>query len=195
MQLADEQIPELILGNEGNARYALGKDGSSYLQLLSWEGFPQRHDLYLVDVENGKRQPIVKNLPGNADLSPMGDYAYWYNVADTSWMVYDIAARQTREIARDIPVPLYDELDDHPMHPYPHGTAGWTTDDDFLLVYDRYDVWLVDPSGSLASNNLTKGRASKTQYRYIKLDPEEVLRLHLVQYPHGRQGSRTVWGV
>jgi dipeptidyl aminopeptidase/acylaminoacyl peptidase len=173
LQLADEQMPELVLGNEGNARYALGKDGSPYLQLLSWEGFPQRHDLYLVDVENGKRQPIVKNLPGNAELSPMGEYAYWYNVADTSWVVYDIAAQQTREIARDIPVPLYDELDDHPMHPYPHGTAGWTTDDDFLLVYDRYDVWLVDPSGSLASNNLTKGRASRTQYRYIKLDPEE----------------------
>ena len=173
IQLADERMPELALGNEGNARYALGKDETPYLKLISWEGFPQRHDWFIVDVETGKREPILKNLPGRANLSPMGHYAYWYNVTDTAWMVYDIETRKINEIATDIPVPLYDELDDHPMHPYPHGTAGWTTDDDFLMVYDRYDVWLVDPTGTLASNNLTKGRASKTQYRYIKLDKEE----------------------
>lgn len=173
LQLADEQVPKLTLGNEGNARYALGKDETPYLQLISWEGFPQRQDLYLTHLETGKRQRIAENLPAQANLSPMGHYAYWYNVADTMWMVYDIERNETREIATDISVPLYDELDDHPMHPYPHGTAGWTTDDDFLLIYDRYDVWLVDPTGSLASNNLTKGRGSKTQYRYIKLDPEE----------------------
>ncbi|MEQ8703236.1 MAG: prolyl oligopeptidase family serine peptidase [Phaeodactylibacter sp.] len=173
LQLADQKVPELMPGDEGNARYALGKDETPYLQLISWEGFPQRNDLYLVDVETGSRQRIAENLPGRASLSPMGQYAYWYNVADTAWVVYDIPQRATRKIAQDIPVPLYDELDDHPMHPSPHGTAGWTTDDDFIMIYDRYDVWLVDPRVSLASNNLTKGRASKTRYRYIKLDPEE----------------------
>lgn len=173
VQLADEQMPELVLGNEGNARYALGRDETPYLQLISWEGFPQRHDLFLVDVETGKRERIVENLPGRSDLSPMGHFAYWYNVADTAWMVYDIESRNLSEMATDIPVPLYDELDDHPMPPYPHGIAGWTTDDDFVLVYDRYDIWLVDPTGSLSSNNMTKGRKSKVQYRYIKLDEEE----------------------
>jgi|AntRauTorckE5430_2_1112549.scaffolds.fasta_scaffold03660_3 dipeptidyl aminopeptidase/acylaminoacyl peptidase len=173
VQLADEQMSKLTLGDEGNARFALGKDETPYLQLISWEGFPQRHDLFLVDLETGKRQNIAENLPGRSNLSPRGHYAYWYNMADTTWMVYDIERRKLSEMATDISVPLYDELDDHPMHPYPYGTAGWTTDDDFLMVYDRYDVWLVDPAGSLASNNLTQGRQSKTQYRYIKLDKEE----------------------
>ena len=173
LQLADPEMADLTLGDEGNSRYALGSDQSPYLQLVSWEGFPQRHDLYLVDLETGSRKQIAKNIPGQTNVSPMGQYFYWYNVADTAWMVYDIERSEMHEIAQDIKAPLYDELDDHPMHPYPHGTAGWTTDDDFILVYDRYDVWLVDPKSNLASNNLTNGRKSSTQYRYIKLDREE----------------------
>ena len=53
------------------------------------------------------------------------------------------------------------------------GLAGWTTEDDFLMLYDRYDIWLVDPKGNLAPNNLANGRKSGIRYRYIKLDPEE----------------------
>ncbi len=172
-QLGDETVEQVQLGDEGNALFALGEDETPYLQLVSWEGFPQRKDLYLINVETGERKPIAQNLPGRANLSPMGEYVYWYHSVDSTWMVHDIQASETRIVGSDITVPLYDERNDHPMPPYPYGYAGWTTDDDFLLLYDRYDVWLVDPAGNLASNNLTQGRRQKTRYRYIKLDPEE----------------------
>ncbi len=38
---------------------------------------------------------------------------------------------------------------------WPVGIAGWLTDDRALLVYDNYDIWQVDPSGSRPSINIT----------------------------------------
>lgn len=59
------------------------------------------------------------------------------------------------------------------MYFYLYGIVGWIIDDDFFLVYDWYDVWLVDFSGSLVFNNLIKGWVFKIQYCYIKFDFEE----------------------
>ena len=46
--------------------------------------------------------------------------------------------------------------------PPPYGVAGWTADDKYVLLYDRYDVWQVAPDGSDAKN-LTGGLGRKTQ--------------------------------
>ncbi len=41
-------------------------------------------------------------------------------------------------------------------------------------MYDAYDIWKLDPSGTNAPENITKnvGRQNKTTFRYIKTDPE-----------------------
>ncbi len=166
-------LPEVRLGNEGKADYALAWDETPYLRQSSWEGFPVRKDIYIVNVRTGKRTRIAKGAAGSPQLSPMGKYAYWYNYPDSSWYAYSVVDKTLLPLAKGVEVPFYDELNDRPMHPSPYGSPGWTTEDDFILLYDRYDIWLVDPSGGLAPNNLTKGRQAKRRYRYIKLDEEE----------------------
>ena len=47
-----------------------------------------------------------------------------------------------------------------PGPPPPYGVAGWTTDDKFVLLYDRYDVWQIAPDGSSA-RNMTAGLGRK----------------------------------
>ena len=44
------------------------------------------------------------------------------------------------------------------------------------VVYDRYDLWLLDPSGNNEPVNLTSemGRDNKISFRYKKLDPEAI---------------------
>src|SRR5262249_24323152 len=63
---------------------------------------------------------------------------------------------------------------DSPSTPPPYGIAGWTKDDRHVLVYDRYDIWLITPDGS-AVKNLTQGigRKDKIQFRLVRLDPGE----------------------
>jgi dipeptidyl aminopeptidase/acylaminoacyl peptidase len=52
---------------------------------------------------------------------------------------------------------------------------GWTANDSLLLIYDRYDIWVTDPSGRHPVACLTTGAGRKTltSFRYIRTDPEE----------------------
>ena len=50
--------------------------------------------------------------------------------------------------------------------------AGWSKDADRIYLYDRYDLWEVDPEGSVKPRNLTNGRSSKTVYRVQGIDSD-----------------------
>ncbi len=173
VQLAGPQMAEVSLGDEGNAGYVLGFDESSYLMQTSWEGFPVCKDVYLVDIESGSRKQIATGVCGSPELSPEAKFVYWYSNPDSAWYAYWIEKEELHRITNNDPVPFYNELNDLPDHPGPYGIAGWTTQDDFIMIYDRYDIWLIDPKGMMPPNNLTRGREAQRQYRYIKLDPEE----------------------
>ena len=88
-----------------------------------------------------------------------------------------------RNLTGDLPVAFYRELDDHPAPKPSYGSAGWTEDDEALLVYDAFDVWALDPAGESAPRNLTDGvgRDEQLRFRFVDLDfedpvvPEEVL--------------------
>jgi hypothetical protein len=47
--------------------------------------------------------------------------------------------------------------------------------DKYVLIYDRYDVWKVDPTGKEKSIAITNGRKEKVQHRYLSVDEDENL--------------------
>ena len=174
--LGNELVEEIRTGNEGNAKVALGYDQTPYLHLLSWEGGPAYRDVYLVDIGTGKKTLIKKKArPSSMNLSPEANYIYWYSVPDTSWMSYSIKNRQTYELTNNALGIFYDELNDRPMHPSSYRLAGWSKNDEFILIYDRYDIWKIHPEGKVKPQRLTKGRDDdqRTTYRYVRLDNEE----------------------
>jgi dienelactone hydrolase len=68
----------------------------------------------------------------------------------------------------------WDENNDVPDYPSPYGIAGWTKNDEYILLYDRYDIWQFDPEGNKLPVNLTmNGRNKQITYRYTPLDKEE----------------------
>ncbi|MFX7029294.1 hypothetical protein ABTH93_20355, partial [Acinetobacter baumannii] len=76
-------------------------------------------------------------------------------------------------VAKGIPYPLYDEENDVPDEPNAYGIVKWMKDDKYVLIYDKYDVWKVDPEAQEKSVVVTKGRKDKTEYRYITVDADE----------------------
>src|SRR5690606_26759710 len=56
-----------------------------------------------------------------------------------------------------------------------YGSAGWTTDDSRFLIYDRHDIWAVDPTGRAEPRNITEGigRRDNLRLRYVRLDTDE----------------------
>lgn len=173
LQLANLEIPEVKLGNKGNSTYVLGVSDVPYRQLISWEGFPPYYDFYLINTQTGEKQQIVKKVKGYANFSPAAKYVYWYNVADTAWYSYSIENQQLYNVTKEIDSRFYNEFHDYPDYPWAYGNAGWTEDDAQWFIYDRYDIWAVDPSNHTKAQNLTNGRKSQRSFRYVKTNSKD----------------------
>ena len=169
VQIATTSYPESRLGNEGNARFALVNTPEPY-QLESQWNANWADDYAIVDLETGTTKKILNNIGNAARLSPMGEYVFGYDPADSTWYSYSIKNDKRTDLTKN--KVFYNELNDSPRHPNSYGSPGWIKDDKSLLIYDRYDIWEFNPETG-DSKRLTRGRESKTRYRYNKLDDEE----------------------
>lgn len=73
---------------------------------------------------------------------------------------YEIATGVTRNLTKDLPIPLTDswERGNPYRRSHPRGLqgGGWT-DTGEAVIYEKYDIWLVDPAGTKAPVNITNG--------------------------------------
>ncbi len=172
-QLADTDLPNVFLGNEGDAPLALLSGSRAYSLSSMWEG-RTRFDYYTVSLENGRREPLAKADFSRYRLSPQGNYAYWYAETDSCWYTLSLADGKKVRLTTPQTFAAWDEENDMPDYPRSHGAAGWTENDAKLLVYDRYDIWQFDPTGVQEPVNLTvDGRKNRISYRLVNLDKEE----------------------
>lgn len=144
----------------------------NYRKESSWSG-QIRQDVFLKNLKTGKLQMIAKGAVGNLRLSPFGKYVFWYDRLDSNWVAYHIENQRLINLTKGLGVPIYDELNDVPDFPSEYGNAGWLKDDAAFLVYDRYDIWKIDPTNPNTAINLTKSRTSRKTYRYINQDKEK----------------------
>ena len=171
-QLANEELPNIQLGNEGDAALALLSTSRPYSLSSMWEA-RTRSDYYTVSLDNGERKQIAQADYGRFRLSPQGKYAYWYGETDSCWYTIALAEGKRYRLTTPESFPAWDEENDVPNHPYAHGAAGWTANDQNLLIYDRYDIWKFDPTAATSPINLTvNGRKEKQSYRLEQLDKE-----------------------
>ena len=171
-QLANEELPNIQLGNEGDAALALLSTSRPYSLSSMWEA-RTRSDYYTVSLDNGERKQIAQADYGRFRLSPQGKYAYWYGETDSCWYTIALAEGKRYRLTTPESFPAWDEENDVPNHPYAHGAAGWTANDQNLLIYDRYDIWKFDPTAATPPINLTvNGRKEKLSYRLEQLDKE-----------------------
>ncbi|MBY0492036.1 MAG: prolyl oligopeptidase family serine peptidase [Gemmatimonadaceae bacterium] len=160
-------------------RVTVSPDGKRVLAVNALEyAIPQfwgegASDVFLIDPLTGARTPVVKKIDGNAQLSPTGAYVTWF--ADGHWQSYNVATGKTVNLTAKLPVKLMEEDFDSPDIPPPYGVGGWTNGDKRFLVYDRFDVWELDPAGVVAPRNLTEGegRRAGMTFRVVDLDREE----------------------
>lgn len=172
-QLADKETPDLEIAGQGNAPIALLSTNQPYATEQMWEG-RSRYDIYTVDLATGVRQPIKKAADTYMRLSPQGNYAYWYCAQDSSWYTRSMLDGKEYRLTTPASFAAWDEDNDVPDYPSPHGLAGWTEDDRNILLYDRYDIWKFDPTAQLAPANLTmNGRKEQLSYRLVRLDKEQ----------------------
>ena len=168
VQLADETMENLTTSNDG--RYAIGFDDRAYRRLRDWD--TSYSDNYLVSTETGTRKPLSQKKSYNLSLSPKAKYAAYFDGKD--WHSISIPDGKDINLTANLSVKFWNEETDTPSVPNSYGSAGWSKDDEYLLLYDRYDIWQVKPDGQ-GAKVLTDGvgRRTKTELRYVRLDPRE----------------------
>lgn len=171
--LGNNSLRTIIPTAEGDGNYFYGICDTGKRIASQWQGYII-NDLYQVNPQTGKPTLIAKNVKANL-VSPSisGNQLVWYDEPKKSYFQYDAATGKVQAFAKDIPYPLYDEDNDVPDDANAEGWVKWTTNDRYLILYDRYDLWKVDPFGKEKSICLTKGRAQKIQYRFINTDRDE----------------------
>lgn len=172
-QLATMDLPDVDVASGGDGDVALGTSGLPYRQMISWDG--RYSDLHVVDVATGTRRLVAEQVRGGGTLSPGGRYVTRWDGFDKVWYAIDVESGESIDLTSSIGVPFHDILDDHPDALRSHGAAGWLEDDEAFVVYDRFDIWAIDPTGRAAPRNLTEGvgRESYTRFRVLDLDGDD----------------------
>ena len=169
-KINDRQIQMTM---EGDGQIAIANIDSNYTIASQWEGYGKR-DLYALNTTTGQKQLIQKGLKSSL-VTPSydGSLVVFYDEISKQFKSYNTSTLQIKQIAKDIQFPLYDEDNDVPDDPNAYGIAMWMDNNTHFILYDRYDLWLVDATGSNASQLLTKGRISKNEYRFVNLDADK----------------------
>ena len=173
VQLETELFSGIRKIKNGDADKLLAYSNRPYAVQTMWEGGPYHNDFYLVDINSGEAEKIKTDCRATPSVSPDGKFVYWYNAIDTTWNTYEISTGTEYEITQPETIQAADELNDRPMMASSYRNAGWLKNDEAILIYDRYDLWKVDPTNSTDPVNLTKnGRNEKINYRLVRFNPE-----------------------
>ncbi|MDQ3387917.1 MAG: prolyl oligopeptidase family serine peptidase, partial [Gemmatimonadota bacterium] len=154
-----------------NARVGIASTSLPYAVEAMWgQG---GSDVYLLDAMTGRRTLVAERVPFAATLSPGGNYVLYFG-RDGRWRAFETASGRTRDVTGTLGVRFDQETWDTPSDPAPWGVAGWTSGDRSVLVYDRYDLWEIDPSGRRPAKVVTDsaGRRAKTVLRVVDLDED-----------------------
>lgn len=130
-------------------------------------------DLYLIDLATGERTKIKEQLSNDfyVQASPSGRYLIF--LQDDHYWTVNTATRAITNITKSVPTSFIDRESDATVKQKPaFGIAGWTKNDEAVILYDKFDLWQVAPNGS-AANRLTDGATEQVRHRYLRLNPDE----------------------
>lgn len=163
VMLGDAAISDATVSDDATG--ALGFSDRDYSRLADFD--TRYRDIWVLNARTGDRQLAVKKTTATPTLSPDGKWAIYYD--QKAWWSLDVRSGKTSNLTAALPVSFADLLVDTPGSGRGYGSAGWTKDGAWFLVYDQYDVWALRPDGS-ETKNVTEGlgRRQATRFRLTR---------------------------
>jgi len=169
--LGDEKYDRMSFDEDYHSQYAIAQHTSTYEKERMWNGHGY-FDGYRIDVRTGDTKKFATKERGRISRSPSGKYCFWYDASIQGHWSYNVDKNKRNKVtSKEIGV-FGDEKNDRPMDPTSYGFHGFSNNDDFIIMYDRYDIWLIDPDNKIKPGKITNGRGDKKIYRIIDTEPD-----------------------
>lgn len=161
VRLADEEVPTVTV--TGRGKWAIGTSNTAYELMGNLNG-QQFRDVYAIDTTTGKRVTVKKNLRwGNSSSPDSTKYLYYEG---RHFHVFDAETGLTRNITEKVPTSFVNVESDVNVVDPPSNAIGWTSDNQYVLLSDRWDIWKVPVAAGEAAVNLTvNGRKDQIRYQ------------------------------
>ncbi|MDD4657233.1 MAG: prolyl oligopeptidase family serine peptidase [Bacteroidales bacterium] len=172
-QITNDFVTHTLLVEKGNSPLVIALSDKNYSLERMWTG-RSKFDVHIFDTYLERGLFALKGVDGMPRVSPAGKFLFWYSAPDSAWFTYSLERSEKIKITSPNEIAAFNQTNDVPDWPSSYSFAGWTEDDKQILIYDRYNIWAVDPFGKSKPVNLTvNGLEKKTSYRYIQTNPLE----------------------
>jgi len=173
LQLGSKAVQEVLVAENKDARYVLGVTDTGARIQAQWQGGTKQQAI-LIDTKSGNKRLINASSRARYRISPDGKYVIWFDLEQQNWFCYTIANGQRSNLTSTIGTKMGDELNDVPDYASDYSLAGWLQGDKAVFIYDRYDIWKIDPAtGAVTNFTNGVGRKNKLIIRYNATDPEQ----------------------
>lgn len=161
--VTSNEFPKVILS--GNYKYAIISNPKQHEPQFDFNG---PRDYYLLDLSTFQKSLLLQKQSydhKNLLASPKGKSFAYFN--ENNWWVYNFEEKKHINLTASLGVKFTAKLHDLQIESI-CGSPGWTVDDNGLIIYDKYDIWVVSTSGNEA-RRLTRGKEEKIRFRIANL--------------------------
>lgn len=164
-EIADEETPTSWFNPDHTKAFVFNK----LLYEPEYKQFPNT-DLYLRDLQTGKKELVVEKISikrGFFSFSPSGKYVSFFK--NGHWWVYDTLSGEKKNVTQGLKVSFENKKLYGTEDGVPFGCPGWTQEEKHLIIYDQFDIWLVDLNCG-DRQRITTGKEKGISYRLVKDD-------------------------
>jgi dipeptidyl aminopeptidase/acylaminoacyl peptidase len=129
---------------------------------------PNPRDYGLLNIRTGEVKPLMRGQEFTPFRSPKGQYLLAFD--GKNWHSTTVPDGKRVNLTEKLGVKFFNEDFDSPTTAPAYGPPQWSTDEKYVLLPDRYDLWKVACDGSGAENLTKTGRAMKVRFRPLRLE-------------------------
>jgi len=166
-QLENEEMTSVSYSDK--SQWALGQNDVKYRGDVTIPG--NYADIYSVNTQTGQKALIAERVYWKMGLSPNGQWTTFSR--DGVVMAYHFASAKTTNLTVRTGISFENEDYDSPTEKPSYGIAGWSSDNNWVILNHEFDLWAISLNSD-KFENLTQGVGAEgsIQFRLTQLDPE-----------------------
>ncbi len=148
-----------------------------------WWHFASQPSYYLLSIKDNSKRLLEKNYGfrtlSNFSISPDEKWLIYFDMRKAAYCSFEIQTGIQRNITKALNVRFDNKFSNSVYRSAAEAPIGWISETNSVLLYDNYDIWMLDPSGSKSAVSITGGIGGKESVRLRIVDEYHKKKFHI----------------